>query len=121
MHYGGIMLEKKFQSNLIKKLKKIFPDCIVLKTDPTYIQGLPDLLILVGNTWGALEVKKHIKAHHQPNQDYYVKLMNQMSFARFIAPENEEEVLREIQQSLQSARKTCIPKSKSTRVVKLQK
>lgn len=105
------MLERHFQSKLIKKLKTIFPDCIVLKTDPNYIQGLPDLLILVGNTWGALEVKKSKNASHRPNQDYYVKLMNQMSFARFISPENEEEVLREIQQSLQSARKARISKS----------
>lgn len=111
MHYGGIMLERNFQSRLIKKLKKQFPGCIVLKTDPNYIQGLPDLLILVGKTWGALEVKKSKNAHHQPNQDYYVKLMNQMSFARFISPENEEEVLREIQQSLQPTRKARISKS----------
>ena len=40
------MLENKFQANLIKELKARFPDCIVMKNDPTYIQGIPDLLVL---------------------------------------------------------------------------
>ena len=33
------MLENKFQANLIKELKERFPGCIVMKNDPTYIQG----------------------------------------------------------------------------------
>ena len=98
------MLERNFQHKLIKKLKDMFPGALVLKTDPTYIQGLPDLLILYKNKWAALEVKKSVKAHHQPNQDYYVKIMNKMSFASFISPETEREVLDEIQQALEPRR-----------------
>ena len=66
------MLENKFQANLIKKLKKLFPDCMVMKNDPTYIQGVPDLLILYKDKWASLECKKSAKSRHQPNQDYYV-------------------------------------------------
>ena len=87
------MTESVFQSFLIKAIKKKFPGCIVIKTDPTYIQGLPDLLVLFKDCWGAFEVKRSAKAHHQPNQDFYISKMNGMSFARFISPENYEEVL----------------------------
>ena len=87
------MKESRFQSLLIKELKKVFAGCIILKTDPNYKQGIPDLLILYKDKWAALEVKRSSKAHHQPNQDYYVNKMNEMSFASFIFPENKKEVL----------------------------
>ncbi len=90
------MLESKFQANLIKKLKKIFPGCIVMKNDSSYIQGIPDLLVLYRNKWASLECKKNANARHQPNQDYYVKQMNDMSFSSFIYPENEDEIIREL-------------------------
>lgn len=93
------MLESKFQSILIKDLKKMFPGCIVLKNDPNYLQGIPDLLILWRDRWATLEVKKAANASHQPNQDYYVATMDDMSFSRFIYPENKGEILRELQQS----------------------
>ena len=96
------MLESQFQSKLIKKLKKIFPGCLVMKTDPTYIQGLPDLLILFKDRWAVLECKKSGTASHRPNQDYYVDRMNEMSFARFIYPENEEEILHDLQQAFKT-------------------
>ena len=63
-------LEKIFQSELIKELKALFPGCIILKNDPTYIQGIPDLLILFEDKWAALEVKKSITASHRPNQEF---------------------------------------------------
>lgn len=52
------MLENKFQANLIKELKKLFPGCIVMKNDASYIQGIPDLLILYNDKWASLECKK---------------------------------------------------------------
>lgn len=94
--------ESDFQGNLIKKLKKRFPGCMVLKNDPTYIQGIPDLLVLNNDKWAALECKRSAKEKPRPNQPYYVEKMNGMSYASFIYPENEEEVLNEIQSALQS-------------------
>ena len=90
------MLENKFQSNLIKEIKKLFPGCMVLKNDPTYIQGIPDLLVLYKDKWASLEVKKSATASHRPNQNYYVEKMNAMSFSRFIFPENKDEVLTDL-------------------------
>lgn len=90
------MLESKFQSKLIKEIKKLFKGCIVMKTDPTYIQGIPDLLVLYKHKWAGLEIKRSANARRQPNQEYYVKLMNKMSFARFVCPENKEAVLNEL-------------------------
>lgn len=74
----------------------------MLKNDPNYIQGIPDLTVLWRDKWATLEIKKNSKASHQPNQDYYVDTMNNMSFSRFIYPENKEVVLLEIQQSFRS-------------------
>ena len=93
-------LERDFQAKLIKELKVMFKGCIIVKNDPNYIQGIPDLLILYNDRWAALEVKKSEHAHHQPNQEYYVDLMDQMSFAAFIYPEYKEEILYELQQAL---------------------
>ena len=97
-----IPVESKFQSGLIKEIKRKFPGCIVLKNDPNYLQGIPDLTILWRDRWATLEVKKTANASHQPNQDFYVERMNTMSFSRFIYPENKEEVLNELQQSFRS-------------------
>ena len=96
------MKESTFQSNLIKTLKSKFVGCIIMKTDPNYIQGIPDLLILYKNKWAALECKKGISANVQPNQSYFVELMNNMSFSKFIYPENEKEVLDGLQQAFKS-------------------
>lgn len=93
-------LERDFQAKLIKEIKNEFPGCMVMKTDPTYIQGLPDLLILHNDKWAALEVKRSAKASKRPNQDYYVDKMNDMSFASFIYPENKEDVLDELRKTL---------------------
>ena len=104
--------EGDFQSKLIKEIKTIFPGLFVLKNDPNYIQGFPDLLILFKNKWAALECKRGNKAERQPNQEYYVNELGKMSYASFICPENKEEVLNELQQTFKFRRSTCIPKRK---------
>lgn len=90
------MRENKFQSNLKKELKERYPGCVVTKLDANDIQGIPDLLILYKNKWATLENKKSSKSSKQPNQDYYVNKMNDMSFSKFIYPENKDEVLNEL-------------------------
>ena len=98
------MLENKFQANLIKEIKNRFPGCIIMKNDSSYIQGIPDLLVLHNDKWAALECKKNSKASKRPNQEYYINKMDDMSFARFVCPENREEVLNDLQSALQSRR-----------------
>ena len=100
------MNESYFQSKLIKELKDRFPGCIIMKNDATYIQGIPDLLVLYEDKWASLECKKEANASKRPNQQYYVDKMDKMSFSRFVYPENKEEVLNELQQSFKSCRPT---------------
>lgn len=95
-------LENEFQSNLIKEIKSRFDGCIVTKLNSGHIQGVPDLLILYKDKWATLECKKNKNAPHQPNQDYYIGKMNEMSFSRFVYPENKEEVLNDLQQAFES-------------------
>lgn len=90
------MKESKFQSDLKKELKEMFPGCIITKLDSGDIQGIPDLLILYKNKWATLENKRSAKATHRPNQDYYVEKMDNMSFSSFIYPENKDEVLAKL-------------------------
>lgn len=87
-----------FQEKLKKELKTLFPGCIVTKLDSGDIQGIPDLLILYKDKWATLENKRSSKAVKQPNQEYYVDKMNQMSFSRFIYPENKDIVLKELEE-----------------------
>ena len=88
--------ENSFQSDFIKELKNAFDGCIILKNDSSYLPGVPDLLVLHNDQWATLEVKREANAHKQPNQEYYVDKMNDMSFSRFVYPENKDEVLDEL-------------------------
>lgn len=100
--------ESKFQSELIIDLKDLLPGCVVLKNDPNYIQGFPDLLVLYKNTWAALECKRSLYEPYQPNQEYYLDFLDDMSFASMICPENREAVLYELQRSFSIRRPTRI-------------
>lgn len=91
--------ENLFQAELISDLENRFPGCIVMKNDCNYIQGIPDLTVLYGDRWATLEVKRDRNADHQPNQDYYVETMNNMSFSAFVFPENKKEVLDDLERS----------------------
>ena len=98
------MLERDYQAKLIKKLRRLFHGCFILKNDTDYLQGVPDLLVLYKNMWAMLEVKPHVNADQEPNQGYYIDQLDQMSFAAFIYPENEKEVLDDLQQAFKSGR-----------------
>lgn len=106
------MRERDYQAGLIKKLKQLYPGCIVLKNDSGYMQGIPDLTILFNDRWAVLEVKIREPRSAQafePNQEWFLETMNQMSFAACIYPENEKEVLRGLQQALSPRGSSRIP------------
>lgn len=92
-------LESKFQKELIDEIKREYPGCIVLKNDPDYIQGFPDWTILWKDKWAVLEAKRAKNSRKQPNQEHYVEKLDNMSFSRFVYPENKEEVLNELRKT----------------------
>lgn len=102
------MRESAYERGLVKRIEERFPGCMVFKTDPTRRQGIPDRLILFRDKWATLEVKISEEAPQQPNQEFYVAAMNDMSFSAFIYPENEAEVLDELQHAFESERQTFV-------------
>lgn len=96
--------ESTFQSKLIREIEETFPGSIVLKNDAGYRQGFPDLTIFYRDKWAVLETKREKDAHHQPNQDYYVEKLNEMSYSRFIFPENHDEVFDDLKKLFTSKR-----------------
>ena len=105
------MTESQYQAHLIKTLHHIFPGCVIMKADTGYQQGFPDLIILWKKFWASLEVKLSALANVQPNQEFYVQQLDEMSFAAFIYPENEEEVLIALQQAFKPPRRARVSKS----------
>lgn len=105
------MAENKYQAGLIRRLRARFPGCEVLKNDPNYRQGILDLTLFHGPCWAMLEVKASATASERPNQAYYVERLNNMSFAAFIFPENEEEVLTALQEAFASRGSACVSQS----------
>lgn len=104
------MLESIFKSKLKKELENIFPGSIVIDGNANEIQGFPDVLILYKNKWAALECKQNENSTRRPNQEYYIGLLNDMSYASFIWPDIKEEVLNELQQALTPRRMPRVPK-----------
>lgn len=104
--------EGDYQLKLRQKIEAMLPGSIVTKNDPNVIQGIPDLTVFYKNKWATLEVKRSDHEKKRPNQEYYVERMNKMSFSRFIYPENEEEVLNELQQAFQPRRSSRSVRSK---------
>ena len=100
-------LESKFQKELMDKIRSEYPGCVILKNDSGYIQGFPDWTILYEDKWAVLECKREANAKKQPNQEYYVDKLNDMSFSRIVYPSNEEEVLRELREAFKSWRASC--------------
>lgn len=96
--------ESVFEAALVRKIEKLFPGAVTLKINPNYIQGFPDRLTLVDDSWFAFETKVSLHASHRPNQEYYIRMLDEMSYASFVAPENEQEFLDEIQRTFRFAR-----------------
>lgn len=92
-------LESEFVLDLKDELKRRFPGCFIIKLDSKQVQGIPDLLFLWGRFWAILETKRALKSVRQPNQEYYINLFDEMSFAAFIHPLNYREVLDEMERA----------------------
>ncbi|RTL03852.1 hypothetical protein EKK58_11795 [Candidatus Dependentiae bacterium] len=95
-------LESQYQQHLIQNILSLIPGCLILKNDPTYRQGIPDLTVFYKDKWAFLEVKISATSKEQPNQRYYIDTWSEHVFASFIYPENEKETLDALQRSLQS-------------------
>ena len=90
-------LESEFQSSLIKDLRTLYGEFNVNKMPPSIYQGIADIEVTCGPKFARLECKAFSSASHQPNQDYHVDRTNKDgAFARFIYPENKDEVLEEL-------------------------
>ncbi len=98
------MAETKYQRELRGRLEAALPDCMIIRNDPKQLQGIPDLLVLYRSFWAALEVKDDASSPYQPNQEWYLAHMNDMSFASVIHPQNEEEVIHALQATFGIAR-----------------
>lgn len=106
------MRENEFQGRLIRKLRTMFPGAIVLKNDSGYQQGIPDLTILWRDKWALLEVKPKKPTSpddFEPNQEWFLAHADEMCFGACIYPENEKDVLRDLQQALQPSGAARLP------------
>lgn len=100
------ILESRYQRKLIKRLKSEFPDCVILKNDAGYIDCIPDLTVFWGKHYALLEVKRSRKAFEDSrkedkrrNQEWYVNKFNNWSYASFVYPENEDQVISEMKEA----------------------
>ena len=98
-------LESKFQKELMDEIRQLYPGCVILKNDSSYIQGFPDWTILYEDRWAVLEAKRERGAKKQPNQEYYVDRLDKMSFSRFVYPENKDEVLEDLERVFKRRRR----------------
>ena len=101
------MLESVYQAGLILRIIQRFGPhrTTVQINDPNMPgkQGYPDLTVYIGPKWFALEVKAAEKSKKRPNQQYWIdKINREQTFAAFIYPENEEEVFRAMERSLEA-------------------
>lgn len=89
--------EKKFKISIKDFLEENYKGSILLNLDPSSNpQGINDTLFLYKNCWAGLEFKRSRLAEVRPNQPYWVKRLDQMSFSRFIFPENANKVMAEL-------------------------
>lgn len=98
-------LESEFVADTVKpELERRLPGCIITKLDSGMIRGIPDLLVLWEDKWATLETKRGRRSAKQPNQDWYVEKMDEMSYSAFINPDNYEEVLDGLQAAFRTER-----------------
>lgn len=102
------MKETPYRLSLAKRIQARWPECVIIYPDPSRQQGIMDFVVLFNSFWVALEVKRSESASKRPNQTYYVNKLNDMAFASYIHPGNEQDVLNEIQYTLDDRRSARI-------------
>lgn len=96
-------LEAETQAAFVKRLRKSFERVLILKNDSGYLQGIMDLTVILPGAIIFIEVKPYVGAPYEPNQEYYLDLVQQFGFfSCTLTPENEEEVFRAIQATQRS-------------------
>lgn len=103
------MKESEFVGKTLNRIRLLLPNCEIIRTDPSYQQGLPDYFVLYNHHWAALEFKKSANAERQPNQDYFIERFGTMGFAAYVYPDNVEEILHELAQTFESSGGACVP------------
>lgn len=103
------MLESKFQSEVIQDLTEMFGEfhkggCMILLNDAEYMQGIPDILILYKDKWAMLEAKRDVNSPYRPNQEWYIDMLDKMSYASVIYPGNKEMVYDDLQRTFRPSR-----------------
>jgi len=99
-------LESEFKSEFLGEVREMFPGCHIETNGTDFMQGIPDTTIYYGRFWAKLEFKRSKTASKRPNQDYYIDMFDEMSYARFVTPENKEDVLRGLEQTFRPRRNT---------------
>lgn len=90
-------LEAEFQARFIKRLRRKFDRVIILKNDSGYLQGIMDLTVILPGGVFFIETKPYEDAPYEPNQEYYLDLVQEMGhYSVTLFPENEEEVFNAI-------------------------
>ena len=88
--------ETTFRTKFLKQFKILYPAADIHPNTGCGIQGYPDTSIKFNGKNAHLEFKASAKAKVQPNQRWYVEDLNQREFARFIYPENGDQIMEEL-------------------------
>jgi hypothetical protein len=99
-------LERDFEPRFVGLLEDLFHCFVLPKNDSGLRQGIPDRTVLfAGGGWAVLEFKKSSREPYRPNQEYYLGLFADMCYSATVHPENEEEILRELEEAFPHARR----------------
>lgn len=105
------MAESEFKQRVFGRIRDRLPGCEIIRADTSHQQGMPDNFILWGPCWASLEFKASRTSSRRPNQKHYIQKLDDMSFAAFVYPENEDEVLDALEQAFRASRGTCVSQS----------
>lgn len=92
------MLESKFKEKFFEEFKAKVPQTGILYKASFSKRSYPDVVLLGPNgRWAVLEFKRAEKAARRIHQALHIEILSEMGYARFVSPENSEEVIRELE------------------------